>query len=233
MPEFEWLGMLRHGQSTANVAAEAAEADGAEMIEVEAPDARVDLTDLGRAQAQAVGEWLAKGPVEAKPQIVVSSTYRRAEATAELVARAIDVPIQLDERLRDRELGILDRLTRHGVATRFPDENARRAFVGRFYYRPPGGESWADVAGRLRAALRDLRAEHGGHRVLIVAHEALIFLTRYVVEQLDVARLEELSGRPLANAGLTSWRNVGGRLTLASFDDVAPAHDRVTRQPHV
>ncbi len=61
-----------------------------------------------------------------------------------------------DERLRDRELGILDRLTRLGVKTRYPDEAERRLWLGKLYYRPPGGESWADVALRLRSILDEL-----------------------------------------------------------------------------
>ena len=75
---------------------------------------------------------------------------------------------RLDERLRDRELGILDRLTSAGVEARFLEEGERRRWLGKFYYRPPGGESWADVVLRLRSLLADLDREHPGQEVLLV-----------------------------------------------------------------
>jgi len=54
-----------------------------------------------------------------------------------------------DERLRDRDQGILEFLTRRAIITSYPAEAERRGRLGDFYYRPPGGESWADVALRL------------------------------------------------------------------------------------
>jgi broad specificity phosphatase PhoE len=92
-----------------------------------------------------------------------------------------------------------------------PEEAARRHRLGLFYYRPPGGESWPDVALRLRAALGDLRRGYPDGRVLLVAHDALILLLRYLVEGLSLARLVELAaGTPLDNGSLTSWRRVRG-----------------------
>ena len=72
---------------------------------------------------------------------------------------------------------------------RHPEEAARRDRLGKFYYRPPGGESWTDVALRLRALLGDLRRDHEGRRVLLFGHDALVFLTRYLVEGLTEADL--------------------------------------------
>ena len=48
-----------------------------------------------------------------------------------------------DERLREKEFGCLDRLTRAGITASFPEEARRRADVGKFYYRPPGGGVFA------------------------------------------------------------------------------------------
>ena len=71
--------------------------------------------------------------------------------------------MRLDERLRDRELGVLDRLTRRGVEARHPEEAELRRRLGKFYHRPAGGESWADIALRVRTALADLdRSRTGG-----------------------------------------------------------------------
>ncbi len=221
MEELSWLGVLRHGQSTGNVLRERAEDSGAETIDVPDRDADVPLTPLGEQQAGAVGAWLRELPADQRPDVVITSPYRRAAATA---AIAVDgsgaaVPVRTDERLRDRELGILDMLTGCGVARRYPEEAARRRWLGKFYYRPPGGESWADVALRLRGVLGDLRQRYGDRRVLLVGHEAVILLLRYLVEDLGEAELLDI-GRSvvLANGGLTSWERVDGSLRLTGFN---------------
>src|SRR5918993_1533826 len=84
------------------------------------------------------------------------SPYLRARQTLTIALGVPDTSaaISVDERLRDRELGILDLLTRQGVARLHPGEAERRRHLGKFYHRPPGGESWADVALRLRSFLR-------------------------------------------------------------------------------
>ncbi len=237
MEEFAWLGVVRHGQSVGNLAADRAEATAGHFVEVDQPDSEVPLTALGEQQAVAVGHWLAQLPDQELPTVVLSSPYRRARQTAELALAQLGQPLRLgiDERLRDRELGILDRLTSVGVAARLPQEHQRRQFLGKFYYRPPGGESWADVALRLRSLLAELRREHPQGRILLFAHQAVVVLLRYLVEELEVARLLDIAGRPLANAALTSWHRDGERLALVGFDDetLVTRHADPTRQPHV
>ncbi len=221
MAELDWLGIVRHGESTANVAALAAETAGLEVIDIELRDADVPLSATGREQAAALGQWLAKLPAGERPDALVVSPYARAVQTAELAAAGLDLPLAVDERLRDRELGILDLLTNHGVRARLPAEAQRRHRLGKFYYRPPGGESWADVVLRLRSLLRDLRADHPGGRVLLVAHEALVLLTRYLVEGLTEAELMRITrATTIANASITSWRRDGDRLTPERFNSV-------------
>src|SRR5690348_11087506 len=184
MLDVEWLGVIRHGESVGNVAAERAEASGSETVDIDLPDPLVPLSERGRGQADGVGRWLAGLPADERPDVVISSPYRRARETATIALAHLDggVAVRVDERFRDRELGILDRLTSRGVAARQPSEDARRRYLGKFYYRPPGGESWADVALRLRSALGDC----SGRRVLIFAHEAVVHLIRYVVEGASV-----------------------------------------------
>lgn len=175
------LILVRHGESVGNVEREEAERSGAEVIPIEWRDADTPLSEHGAKQADALGRWLGEQPV---PAAVWCSPYRRAHDTAQraLAAAALDVRLRIDERLRDRELGILDRLTTHGVASRYPTEATRKRELGKLYYRPPGGESWADVALRVRSFLRDLAADGS---VLICSHDAVIWLFRYVLQDLD------------------------------------------------
>ncbi|MCR6487977.1 histidine phosphatase family protein [Amycolatopsis sp. OK19-0408] len=219
--DLDWVGVLRHGQSTGNVAREEAESAGADVIDIAERDADVPLTDLGREQAKAAGEFLAEHP----PDVVVTSTYRRAWDTARLAAPE-GVAIVPDERLRDRELGVLDLLTSHGVRERWPDELRRKQRLGKFYYRPPGGESWADVVLRLRSLLSELSASRPGGRVLLSAHEMTVYALRYLLEGLpepDLMRAAHSTEVP--NGSVTTWeRDRDGGFTMVRAQEVGHLH---------
>ena len=210
------LLLIRHGESTANVAAAAAEVAGAEVISVEARDPDITLSPLGELQAAALGARLRDAlPSDA---VLFSSPYRRAMQTARF-ALGEEVPLRLDERLRDRELGILDRLTALGVERRLPLEAERRRWAGKFYYRPPGGEAWTDVALRIRSFLRDL-PETG--TVVVFAHDAVVSLFLYVLLRMTEGQLaEHLLTHPVANASVTELTGDGAEWTLRAFADDA------------
>ncbi|MFE9693791.1 histidine phosphatase family protein [Micromonospora sp. NPDC005806] len=222
MAELAALWIVRHGESTANVAATRAEASGAELVGLNHRDADVRLSPTGEEQARATGRWLAGLPEARRPDVAVTSPYLRAVQTAELALTGSGIPVSRDERLRDRELGALDGLTEHGVRQRFPAEAERRTRLGKFYYRPPGGESWPDVALRLRALLGDLRRDHEGQRVLLFGHDALVFVLRYLVEGLTEAELLALTRtHSIANCSVTGWSiDAEGRLVPDMFNDV-------------
>ena len=217
------LLLIRHGESEGNVAATEAREAGVEVIEVPARDADVNLSGTGRDQAKALGSALGRIAAEFRPDAVVSSPYARARQTAEIAVETAGWPVQVrtDERLRDRELGILDRLTRLGVENRYPEESERRDWLGKLYYRPPGGESWADVALRLRSVLSELNNLGNGHRVMLVCHDAVIMLFRYVLEGLSEEELLDLAAREaILNASVTRFVRPSGAgpWTLESFN---------------
>lgn len=212
-----WIGLVRHGESTGNVAREEAEDAGLDVIDIAERDADVPLSARGEEQAAAVGRWLATLPTGRRPGVIVCSPYQRTLSTAWLAVREIDYqPVQVvDERLRDRELGVLDLLTGRGVANRFPDELVRKQRLGKFYYRPPGGESWADVALRLRSLLGDLERRHPGERVLLFGHEMTAYLLRYLLEGVPEKDLLAVARNTVvANGSVTSWARQDGGFRL-------------------
>jgi broad specificity phosphatase PhoE len=228
-----WIGLLRHGQSTGNVAREEAEATGLEVIDLAERDADVPLTEVGRKQAAAVGHWIAR----CRPDLVVASPYRRASDTARIaLAEAAEQlptappPLSVDERLRDRELGVLDLLTSHGVAKRHPDELARRRHLGKFYYRPPGGESWVDVVLRLRFLLDELGRQAPGRGALLVGHEMTVFALRYLLEGVPEPELLRLAARiEIANGSITTWEaEATGRFRLTTVNETGHLHQHAT-----
>ncbi|GIE75833.1 phosphoglycerate mutase [Actinoplanes philippinensis] len=217
------LILVRHGQSLANVAFPAADAEGLMEAAVSGRDAEVPLTGTGEEQAAALGRWLASLPEDRRPEVVITSPYLRARETWRIAADGLDLPAPTtDDRLVDRLMGDLELLTRAAVAARFPDEAARRARTGEFEYAPPGGESFADIAVRLKSFLDDLRAGHPGERVIVVAHDAVVLMMRAVIEQLswdEVIAVEKESGN-VRNASITRFVDSSGVLRLDRYNTI-------------
>lgn len=219
------LTVIRHGQSASNVAFPLADERGLLESGLTGPDTDVELTDIGAEQARAVGRWLASLPAGRVPEVVITSPYLRARETWRIAAETsgLDIPAPAtDERLVDRLLGDLEMLTRAAVGARFPDERARREQATEYTYRPPGGENFADIAGRLASFLDDLNAAHAGARVVVVAHDAVVLMMRYVIEGLDWAALDAIyaDSGPVRNASITRFDGSSGRLVLESYNSV-------------
>jgi probable phosphoglycerate mutase len=238
------LHVVRHGESSGNVARDAAEAAGSERIDIAERDMDVPLSDTGLDQAAALGRWWTTQPAEEQPTVVWCSPYLRARQTAErmLEAAGLDVPLVLDERLREREFGVLDGLTRKGIVARFPEESERRTRLGKFYHRPPGGESWSDVLLRLRAALDAVRRDAAGERVVLVAHQVVVLLVRYVLEEMTEEQVLAVDREAeVANCSITTYCfdpsvGVQGGLRLERYNEVAhleAQHEEVTAEPDV
>jgi broad specificity phosphatase PhoE len=219
------LILVRHGESLSNVAFRAANARGLLEVELSGRDADVALSELGAAQAAAVGVWLTTLPAELLPQVVVTSPYLRARETWRIAAGAsgLDLPAPTtDERLVDRLMGDLELLTTAAVAQRFPDEAARRAEAGEYRYVPPGGESFADIEVRLGSFLADLHRDHAGRRVIVVAHDAVVLMMRAVIENLSwdqVLAMERAEGS-VRNASISQFVERGGRLELVRYNTI-------------
>ena len=219
---------MRHGESVGNVADRDARRRGEARLVLEARDADVELSDVGARQAAAVGRHLATLAQEARPTVLLSSPYRRAADTARaaLDGAGLDLPLALDERLRERDLGAFDGLTGAGIRDAYPDEAERRQRTGKFYYRPPGGESWCDVALRVRSVLDTIRVEHDGDRVWVFTHQAVIMSFRLVLEHLSEQEVLSIDrDTPVANCSLTTYRaDDDGRLRLVAFGDTSAVY---------
>lgn len=248
MAEQKWpqqIWIARHGQSAGNVARDAAEAAGLPLIDIATRDIDTPLSPLGRQQAEALGHWFRDMPPDERPSVILSSPYVRARTTAEIVLETsgIDrtaVTFVSDERLREKEFGILDRLTKHGIRHKYPELSEQRSHVGKFYFRPPGGESWCDVILRLRSILDTITREYRGERVLIVGHQVIVSCFRYLFERMDEQQILDIdSGADVPNCSITSYRfdptrGKNGKLVLDLVNFVAPLREAgtpVTAEP--
>ena len=204
------LWLVRHGQSQGNVARDAADEAGLHEIDIRVRDVDVPLSELGHQQASSTGHWFAALPVEERPEVILSSPYLRARQTAEAICGAggLSGPSRLviDERLREREFGIFDRLTRVGIQQKFPEEAAHRTKLGKFYHRPPGGESWADVILRLRSAMNTINLHYCDRRVLIVCHQVVVLCMRYILEELTEEQILAIDKQSeILNCGIVRY----------------------------
>jgi broad specificity phosphatase PhoE len=213
------LTLIRHAQSAGNVANDAALAAGLPELDLALRDMDVPLSELGEAQAEHLGEWFRHA---SPPTVVLSSPYRRAVDTVAIAlgTAGLSTRVRLDERLREREFGILDRLTKVGIEARHPEQAAARAFLGKFFHRPPGGESWADVAARVRDVVTTLRMDHEDGHVVVVTHQAVITLFRYVLEELTEEELLAIDrAEQIANTAVTTYRFDRGRVIAVVRND--------------
>ena len=218
------LVLIRHAESAGNLARDRALASGAATIDIDARDCDVPLSPLGERQAAALGRWWSKqGPPY---DAVLCSPYVRARATARLALQAAGwgVPVLVDERLREKEFGALDRLTASGIAQRYPEQVEMRRVLGKFYYRPPGGESWADVILRLRSTIETMVREHAGKRVAVISHQVVVLCSRYVLERLSEDEILAIDRQgDVANCAHTTYRRDGaGTLALRAYNVVTP-----------
>ena len=215
------LSVVRHGESVSNVVFREAARAGRPDESLAYRDARVPLTAWGREQSAALGRWWARAPRERWPDLVVCSPYARARETWAVAAEAWpDAPEPLvDERLRDREMGVFELMTPLAIEARAPEEAQRRAAVGEWRYRPPGGESLADVTLRVRDFLGELASAAPGRRVLLVAHDAVVVALGLAVAGLGATPPSQPA--PVPNASVTRWARDGTRLRPVVFGDTA------------
>jgi len=242
------LWVVRHGQSAGNVARDAADAAGLARIDISHRDVDVPLSDLGVRQSLALGRWFASQSDEHRPDVVMTSPYLRARETGERirteggVAILHDQAFIVDERLREKEFGILDRLTRAGITDLHPEQAALRQLLGKFYHRPPGGESWCDVILRLRSALDTISLHHSRRRVLILTHQVVVLCMRYLLENLSEEEILAIDREgDVANCAVTEYRfdpmaGQDGGLVLEQYNFTSPlevAGAPVTSSPDV
>ena len=205
------LWLVRHGQSQGNVARDQAHEAGHLVIDLDWRDVDVPLSDLGQRQAEATGRWFAALPEDQRPEVLLSSPYVRARQTAEAISKGGGLAggaksTVLDERLREREFGVFDGLTTIGIREKYPDEAAHRAKMGKFYHRPPGGESWADVILRLRSAMNSIALQHENRRVMIVCHQVVVLCLRYILEELTEAQILAIDRQAeILNCGICAY----------------------------
>ena len=181
----------------------------------------LELTTLGRAQAQATGRYLAKSAIYFEQ--IISSSYIRCRQTAMLIAAALDrSEVEYNSRLTERILHRQDLPERIALA------NLRRARE-EYHWAPVGGESYLDLHRRFTQALKPYLV--GGScpipkNILAVTHRKVL----EVWLGLTFGRSDLLAEQTqLDTCSLTVVRCVDGRFGLLNFNDTRHLSDLPSR----
>ncbi|MCP3722106.1 histidine phosphatase family protein [Paraburkholderia sp. CNPSo 3272] len=134
----------------------------------------IPLAESGLAQAQQLAARLAEEVQSgARLDAIWSSDLLRAQQTAQPIAEALGLPMQLTEGLRERNYGAFQGHDSDEIAERFPDEYAhwQTRDPG---FAPPEGESQREFYHRVLHALEPILAMHPGGRIACVAHGGVL-----------------------------------------------------------
>jgi probable phosphoglycerate mutase len=199
------LVLIRHGQTAWNALWKAQ------------GHADISLDDTGRAQARAAAPYLAG----LDPVRIWSSDLARARETAEIFADAAGVPIELDPRLREYDVGVRSGLTTAEFAEKYPAEHAAW-LVNDESLLVAGEESSTQVRARVLPALQEILASLGpGQTALVVMHGACLKVG--LAALLGWPREVSATVRGMDNCG---WAVLGehpdkGDLRLVSYNESA------------
>jgi 2,3-bisphosphoglycerate-dependent phosphoglycerate mutase len=169
--------LVRHGESLGNLDGKAYRQFG---------DHNVPLSEWGYRQALAAGAaiaaCLARAPDAGRQKLRIwyspfLRTRQSKDALLEILPTAIVGDVREDYLLREQDFGLFTEIYDHAEQKqKFPDEFEKwarlRSNSGKFYARPPDGESRADVAQRVRLFLQTVmhEASNGHDTIVIVGH---------------------------------------------------------------
>lgn len=219
------LVIMRHAESERNIGKEIETAKGNLVYGGQIRDMDVRLTKKGEQQATATGIHLG---AEFKFDRVFASPFVRTMHTANLMAGEFPYPVEIteDERLREIDFGVLDGLTKLGIAHHYPEEQKRRSRLSKYWHRPPAGENWPDVALRVHSFLGTLTREAAGENVLVVCHSVVVLIFRKLLERLNEQEIRVIDRGPdVENCSVThyafdSGAGHNGKLVLREYNGV-------------
>jgi broad specificity phosphatase PhoE len=170
----------------------------------------VPLNEHGKQQAAALAKFIRNMGVSA----IYSSDLKRALDTAEPIARELGFTPIIDERLRERSVGLFQGLTMDEIHAWYPKDYARLQ-ADRENYVIPGGESRFDVRERMVEAFHEIMSHEKGETVAVVSHTTTILtLLNELIPGYDPTGME------LGNTSVTTiLRHEDGEWELVAVDD--------------
>lgn len=190
------LIFVRHGESECNVVNEyGVRGDHSYFTDdfYERTNREWRLSQKGIEQSQACGTWIVRHvlsenqDLESGFDIHLTSPYLRAMETAAYLGLP-NARWTEDIRLRERDWGDIESMSIAQFESEYP-HNAQKRRTNPLYWRPPGGESLAQVLetrlGSLLHSLSESHTEKGTESVCVSTHGEYMSVVRLLLEKLS------------------------------------------------
>lgn len=176
------------------------------------------LNAAGRAQARNLRKHLAKVPFKR----IYASDLKRCKETARIIAGPQGKSIRTLQQLREINLGYWDGRPQAKIRQYHPDEYRQRGedLIG---FRPPGGESFADLQARVVPAFRELIEKERG-TILLVAHAGV---NRTLLCHLLERPLQDLFSLPQPFGCMNVIERRGQNLKVKTINEALTAEPKI------
>ena len=128
-----------------------------------------DLTPKGELQIKALGEWMKEVPFD----FLYCSDTARAHKTAEAISKFTGHNLNLDKRLREKNLGVFEGLTSEEARERYPETFQQFKTAGASYVIDQG-ESTQQLLERSLDAIEEIRDRHPQKIAVAVTHGGVV-----------------------------------------------------------
>jgi probable phosphoglycerate mutase len=146
------LWLVRHGQTDWNL-------EGRYQGQTDIP-----LNHTGIEQAKQTSQNLPEQHYSA----LYSSDLSRARMTADILRKRFNLPVIVDQRLREINQGEWEGRLVCEIRAHYQDlSSAERRMI---YMSPPGGETVADLSARMADVVDEISFKHFGEKILVVSH---------------------------------------------------------------
>jgi probable phosphoglycerate mutase len=168
-----------------------------------------ELSAVGTAQAQAVAKEIAA----LQPDVLIASPLARTRQTAEAIQVEVGLDIHFDEAWIECAFGEWDGLNVSEIQERYPNEWA--AWVSSTTARPPGGESFYDLAVRMEPVFNELALTYPGKKIVVVTHNLLIKTIATLVMGSPLESVYHIDITPCSVTSIKVWESDGLRAVIS------------------
>lgn len=181
-------------------------------------DMDVAICAIALAQDSAAYEWLASRLPEGARWFLTPLTRTRSTAAAIFAAGYPEAEPEIEPRFVEQHLGEWQGITHEEFTARLTAP-PHPFWPHAADERPPGGETLADVIGRVGPALEDMAEQMPGQDVVVIAHGGSIRAALAYALRLDAHQAFQFS---VKNLSLTRLEWHGGNWRVVSVNEEPP-----------
>lgn len=203
------LILVRHGETYWN-----------DERRIQGGDSDIELNDTGLEQVRKLAAFLENEPITA----IFSSPLQRATATAEVIASHHQLPVEIDQGLRELRVGELEGMSVSNLSTTF-SQFLMQWWQDRGTMKLPNGESLVELQQRAWKVIERLLERHKTSpehnkdaTVVVVSHYfvTLVIILKALDLPLDYFTKFKLD---LGGVSILEFRDYGAR--LLAFNDTS------------